>query len=887
MVLIGALAYLGWMMSWRPLVSVSSDYFPIAPGAALSFVLLGGTVSANIVWPESKTVRYVSSVLMLVLFLLLAYLIIEYLADLQSSIEYSLFKTDDKFLGISTVRMSPLAGTGFILCVLATMSFLAPMKYNQIIKASVVSAFLAATLGVFTMLGYIYNAPLLYGGDVRPMALLAALSFVLLGLSIILSAGPDYWPLSTMVGDATASRLLRAFLPLTIGIILLLGFFEAYSLSTWIPDSPALSIGTTAIFAIIIFSFIIGRISKSIGGSIDRAERKRQEAEENLRTLFDSSSDAIFINDPDGNLIDVNTTASDMLGYSKNQILSLDMSGIIDPAFAGGLQASKEKLSKEGRAVFESKYRGKNGASFPVEVSAKRIEFGGRTVNLITARDITERKKAEAFETSFGRMLETSISEIYIFDAGTLRFLLVNRGARENLGYEMNELRRMTPLDLKPEFTAETFAQLIEPLRNGERETVLITTYHQRKDGTRYDVEVHIQLSDYELRPAFIAFILDITEQKKTERALIESEKKYRSLFESMNEGFAFHRILTDSENKPVDSVFLEVNDAFEKFTGLNRKEILNKRVTEVFPRIQDIQPDLIETYGEVAQTGKERKFEMYFQPLDKWFSISSYSPQPGYFVAIFNDISERIASEQAQKQLIDALAASNAELQQFAYVASHDLQEPLRMVASYVQLLEKRYGKMLDSDARDYIWFAADGASRMQTLINDLLEFSRVETQGKPFLPVDTNHILKTALANLEAAISDNGARVTSDPLPDVYADASQLTQVFQNLISNSLKFHKKEIPPRIHVSAQQTAGEWLFSVADNGLGIDSRYSEHVFTIFKRLHGREEYPGTGIGLSICKRIVERHGGRIWFESTPGNGSTFFFTMPTKGNVQE
>ena len=884
MVLIGVLAYLGWVMSWRPLVSVSSDYFPIAPGAALSFVLLGGTVSANIVWPASKTVRYASSVLMLVLFLLLSYLIFEYLADTQSSIEYSLFKTNDKFLGISTVRMSPLAGTGFILCVLATMSFLVPMKYGKLIKVAVFSAFLAATLGAFTILGYIYNAPLLYGGDVRPMALLAALSFVLLDVSIILSAGPDYWPLSTMVGDATASRLLRAFLPLTIGIILLLGFIETYSLSTWIPDNPALSIGSTAIFAIIIFSFIIGRISKSIGGSIDRAERKRQEAEENLRTLFDSSSDAIFINDPDGNLIDVNTTASDMLGYSKDQILSSDMSDIVDPALAGVLRSGKEKLSKNSSAVFESKFRSKDGTGFPVEISTKRIEFGGSMVILNTARDISERKKAEAFETSFGRMLETSISEIYIFDADTLRFLLVNRGARENLGYDMNELYRMTPLDLKPEFTTESFLRLLEPLRSGERETVLISTYHQRKNGTSYDVEVHIQLSDYELKPAFIAFILDITEQKKTERALIESEKKYRSLFESMNEGFAFHRILTDSENRPVDSVFLEVNDSFERFTGLSREDILNKRATEVFPDIQDAQPDLIKIYDKVALTGGEKKFEIYFQPLDKWFSISIYSPQPGYFVSILTDISERIAAEQAQKQLIDALAASNAELQQFAYVASHDLQEPLRMVASYVQLLEKRYGKILDSDARDYIWFAADGASRMQTLINDLLEFSRVETQGKPFMPVDSNHILKTALANLEAAISDNGARVTSDPLPDVHADASQLTQVFQNLISNSLKFHNKETPPQIHVSAQQTVGEWLFSVADDGLGIDSRYSEHIFTIFKRLHGREEYPGTGIGLSICKRIVERHGGRIWFESTPGRGSTFFFTLPTQGN---
>jgi PAS domain S-box-containing protein len=223
----------------------------------------------------------------------------------------------------------------------------------------------------------------------------------------------------------------------------------------------------------------------------------------------------------------------------------------------------------------------------------------------------------------------------------------------------------------------------------------------------------------------------------------------------------------------------------------------------------------------------------------------------------------------------------ANEELEQFAYVVSHDLQEPLRMVASYVQLLAKRYRGRLDADADDFIGFAVDGVKRMQDLINDLLAFSRAGARGKEFVLTDCEEILDTTLQNLETAIAENHAEVTRGPLPKLMADDGQLVHVFQNLIANAVKFRKKEAAPRIHVSCRTENKKFFFGVSDNGIGIAPEHYEKIFQIFQQLHPRDEYPGSGIGLAICKRIVERHGGRIWVESETGKGSTFYFSLPS------
>jgi len=285
--------------------------------------------------------------------------------------------------------------------------------------------------------------------------------------------------------------------------------------------------------------------------------------------------------------------------------------------------------------------------------------------------------------------------------------------------------------------------------------------------------------------------------------------------------------------------------------------------------------------------------------PVDQTiFVICDDHGQPQTLATIVTDITEQKQAEDALQKINEDLESrvtertetlvtrtrdlerSNSELEQFAYVASHDLQEPLRMITSYVQLLSRRYQNQLDDEANEFIDFAVDGATRMQRLINDLLAYSRVGTNGKPFEPTNCTNIIKQVMHNMEPVIIENKATITYDQLPVVMADNLQLEQLFQNLISNAIKF-RNQISPQIHISATQNqVNEWMFSIQDNGIGIEQEYAERIFVIFQRLHTRDKYSGTGIGLAICKKIIERHNGQIWFESQPGAGATFYFTIP-------
>ena len=396
-----------------------------------------------------------------------------------------------------------------------------------------------------------------------------------------------------------------------------------------------------------------------------------------------------------------------------------------------------------------------------------------------------------------------------------------------------------------------------------------------RRDGTRYLASVTLTaLRDAAGNLRGIAEIShdlsDITERKQT-------EEKYRTLFNSIDEGYCTIEVLFDESDKPIDYRFLELNPSFVKQTGI--QNALGKRIREIAPLHEEY---WFEIYGKIALTGEPARFEHFAAQLHRWFDVYAFrvgTPREGKVSVLFRDITKRKEAEAQLLQKIEELNRSNKELGQFAYVASHDLQEPLRMVASYTQLLSRRYKGKLDSDADEFIAFAADGASRMQRLIQDLLTYSRVGTKEKDLRDTSSEETLQQALVNLRGAIEESGAVVTHDPLPTVLADEMQLIQLFQNLVGNAIKYQNPGVP-RVHISAAKNGGEkWIFSVQDNGLGIDSQYFERIFGMFQRLHKREEFSGTGIGLAICKKIVERHGGSISVESQPGEGSTFRFAL--------
>ena len=344
--------------------------------------------------------------------------------------------------------------------------------------------------------------------------------------------------------------------------------------------------------------------------------------------------------------------------------------------------------------------------------------------------------------------------------------------------------------------------------------------------------------------------------------------------------------------SKALDGTIQTWNAGAARLFGYAPEEILGRPVaTLIPPELQHEEPAIIARLrrGERVEHYETVRLRKDGGRVHVSLSVSPVRDSSGQIVAaakILRDITDRKRAEQELAERAEQLARSNAELEQFAYVASHDLQEPLRMVSSYTQLLGKRYKDRLDADAQEFIGYAVDGASRMQALINDLLAFSRVGTRGGTFEPTSSEAALERALANLRLAVQESGATVSHGPLPTVVADAVQLTQLFQNLVGNAVKFRGAE-PPRVHVAAEPAGDEWVFSVRDNGIGIAPEYRDRVFALFQRLHGRGEYPGTGIGLAICKKIVERHGGRIWVESAPGAGSTFHFTVPSRGHPSQ
>ena len=481
------------------------------------------------------------------------------------------------------------------------------------------------------------------------------------------------------------------------------------------------------------------------------------------------------------------------------------------------------------------------------------------------------------------RIFEATLSAVsaffYTFDREG-RFLYVNQPLLDLWGLKLEDVTGKTFLELKypEELAARLQGQVREVFATGLKVT----------GETEYTSPTGVQ-GHYEyffcpvVNPGgavelVAGLTIDVTRRKAVEKHLAQTEARYRGLLEAAPDGMVV-------VNQAGDIVLL--NSRAERQFRYWRDELIGQKVKSIIPEgfAERLVADGTRTAAEALaqqigtgieltgrrKDGSEFPIEIMLSPLDSAGGI--------LVTAAIRDITIRKQAEADLVQKIDELNRSNEELEQFAYVASHDLQEPLRMVASYTQLLSRRYKGKLDSDADEFISFAVDGARRMQRLIQDLLSFSRVGKRGLELVDISSDRALKQALKNLTAVIEERGALVTHGPLPAVKADEVQLVQLFQNLVGNAIKYQGPGVP-HVHVSAQRSgASKWTFSVQDSGLGISPEFFERIFGMFQRLHKRDEFEGTGMGLAICKKIVERHGGAIWVESTPGAGSTFHFTL--------
>jgi len=651
-----------------------------------------------------------------------------------------------------------------------------------------------------------------------------------------------------------------------------------------------LIVGGVVYRAVVASSFLALLIAAMCGWAVARGYTARARAEgsligseERMRILVESVQDyAILMLDPLGRVITWNAGAERIKGYKANEIVGQNFSRFYpqEDVDQGKPEEVLRIAAASGRCETEQWRVRKDGSRFLANlvITAARSSSGALLGFSEISHDITGLKETEA---KYRGLLEAAPDAMVVVDQGGA-IVLLNFQAEKQFGYHRNELIGQPVKEIIPQGFAE---RLIADGTRSAAEALAqqigtgIELQGRRKDGSDFPIE--IMLSPLQSREGVLvtAAIRDISARKTAEKHLTQMEGRYRGLLEAAPDAMVV-------VNQAGEIVLLNVQA--EKQFGYHRDELIGQPVKEIIPQgfaerlIADGARSAAEALAQQIGTGIElqgRRKDGSGFPIE--IMLSPLESTQGILVtAAIRDITERKESEEHLLKTMGELKRSNDDLGHFAYVASHDLQEPLRMVASYTQLLAKRYQGRLDSDADEFIAYAVDGCTRMQQLIQDLLAYSRAGENGKMPRRISSEGALQQALNNLRAVIEESGAQVTHDSLPAIMMDDTQLVQVFQNLVGNALKYRSAEVP-HIHVSAATSSGdEWIFSVRDNGLGIAPQYFDRIFVLFQRLHGREEFTGTGIGLAICKKILERLGGRIWVESQPEMGSTFHFALP-------
>ncbi|HEY7211093.1 MAG TPA: PAS domain S-box protein [Bryobacteraceae bacterium] len=619
-----------------------------------------------------------------------------------------------------------------------------------------------------------------------------------------------------------------------------------------------------------------GPIVAGINLLIDITDRKKAEiqATEQFRAIVETTPECVKIVAPDGTLLFMNPSGLAMIGASDQAaVTGKNIDSVIAPEDRERFRSFNQMICGGEKGSLEFEIVGLTGERRHVETHAAPLRHrDGTVVQVAVTHEITERKRAERGSLLLSAIVDSSDDAIISKDLNGV-ITSWNNSAQRLFGYTAEEAIGQTVASLLiPDDRQKEEPDILARLRKGER-VDHFETVRRRKDGSFIDVSLTISPVK-DSRGIIVGaskIVRDVTDSKRIRMELIESEARFRQLADSMPQ------IVWTSDSKGYIDYY---NQRWYEFTGIDRS-VFGDASWESILHPEDLERTSSTWYAAVHS---EEPYSIEYRFWDRqesrwrWFMGRAVPVRDGTgkivrWFGTCTDIDE-------QKRVEDQLRRANADLEQFAFSASHDLQEPLRTIKIYSELLAKRHSSKLDAEALKFFGFLRDGATRMEALVRDLLAYTHATRFDVPAATVDANEVLKTVLASLSGAITDSGAEIRSDALPSLPVNGAHLQQVFQNLIGNAIKYRSPERPPTVQLEAKQDNGYWLFSVADNGIGIDPKYKETIFGLFKRLHNSHEYPGTGIGLAICNRIVDRYHGRIWVESQPGRGSIFRFTLP-------
>ena len=518
----------------------------------------------------------------------------------------------------------------------------------------------------------------------------------------------------------------------------------------------------------------------------------------------------------------------------------------------------------------------------------ERKLFEEQLLKLSQDLELKVRERTDEIKTSekkYRYLFENNPMPMWVMDLETFAFLDVNEMAVLQYGYSRDEFLSMTAMDIRPEKDRELFKNLDHSFASSADNYKKGIWDHRKKDGSIIQVEIIAHKILFEGRPARFILANDITERKKAEEKLIKSEEMYRNLFENILHGFAYCKAIFE-DDKLKDYIYLTVNKEYEELTGL--KDLVGKKVSELVPDLPGRDPEYAEIVKRVVQTGKPERFETWVEPLGKWFSISMYSPENGYFVSLTDDITERKQAEQKIKKIneeleqrvisrTEELKKSNDELEAFSYSVSHDLRAPLRGIIGFAAILEEEYAPQLDDEAKRVITIIKKNTTKMGQLIDDLLGFSRMSRQTIVKSDINTDAMVSDVVKELDG-LKNIDWKI--QPLPGIMGDANTIRQVWVNLISNAIKYSRNASKPVIVIGSLPGTDNTTFFVKDNGVGFDSQYKNKLFKVFQRLHTVEEFEGTGVGLAIVEKIISKHGGKVWAEGEQDKGATFYFSLP-------